>query len=636
MNEVPVAKPDYSPLEGRVKTPLRRQRPQTSAYPSPIPYRIVFCLRGARSAEGLESALDGCSTLGDDAVWTQNYDPFHFWPASTVAAALPVVVLLGLLASGRASAWVAALAGLIMAVGMAAGIFGMPPILVLASAGVGVVFAVFRIIWLIVAAVFLYDLVVRSGQFDVMKASIARLSGDRRIQAVLVAFSFGAFIEGAAGFGAPVAISAAFLVGLGFRPFHAAVLCLIANTAPVAWGAIGTPILTLSRVTELDVNALSATSGRILPPFSLVIPFWLVCAMSGWRAAVGVWPVLLVVGGSFAAVQWGWSNFVGFELVDIVSSVASLLAGIAILRFWAPRDEWRFDHDDASHEDHHLIAKPEAIEGPLTGRRVARAWMPFVLLTVTVLLWGLPAIKPLGTPAVKDWLDRHTSWNKTEMPRLHLTIARGEAVTGRSVPDPKKDLEKATLDIVPVSSTGTAVFLAAVLSGAILGLSPVEMARTFLKTVVRMVPAIAAIVCMLALGFVTKYSGMDAVLGLAFTRTGPTLYPIFATFLGWLGVALTGSDTSSNVLFGNLQKITARKLGLSEVLMASANTTGGVMGKMIDAQSIVVAAAATGEGGKEGEILRAVLWHSISLALLVGLLVWIYAHLLPGLVVSAG
>ena len=565
-------------------------------------------------------------------MWTQNYDPFHSWPASTLAAALPVVVLLGLLASGRASAWAAALAGLVTASGMAVGVFGMPPVLVIASAGVGAVFAVFRIIWLIVAAVFLYDLVVQTGQFDVMKASIARLSGDRRIQAVLVAFSFGAFLEGAAGFGAPVAISAAFLVGLGFRPFQAAVLCLIANTAPVAWGAIGTPILTLSRVTELDVNVLSATAGRILPPFSLIIPFWLVCAVSGWRGVVGVWPVLLTVGGSFAVVQWGWSNYVGFELVDIVASVASVLAGIAILRFWTPRDEWRFDHDDASHPDHHLAARPESIDAPLTGRRVARAWMPFVLLTTTVLFWGLPAIKPLGTPAVKEWLDRHTSWNKMEMPRLHLGVARGESVTGRSVPDPQKDLEKATLDIVPVSSTGTAVFLAAVLGGAMLGLSPIQMARTFLKTVVRMVPAIAAILCMLALGFVTKYSGMDAVLGLAFTRTGPMLYPVFGTFLGWLGVALTGSDTSSNVLFGNLQKITARKLGLSEVLMASANTTGGVMGKMIDAQSIVVAAAASGEGGKEGLILRAVLWHSVALAFLVGVLVWIYAHLLPGVV----
>jgi lactate permease len=562
-------------------------------------------------------------------VWTQQYDPLGFWPASAAAAALPVLVLLGLLASGRAPAWKAALAGLATAAVAAAAVFRMPPGLVLASAAVGVVFAAFRIIWLIVAAVFLYDLAVMTGQFDVMKASVARLSGDRRVQAVLVAFSFGAFIEGAAGFGAPVAISAAFLVGLGFRPFQAAVLCLIANTAPVAWGAIGTPILTLSKVTELDVDALSATSGRILPPLSLIIPFWLVCSMTGWRDTLAVWPALLAVGGTFAAAQFVWSNFVGFELVDIVSSVASLAAGVALLSVWQPKDRWRFEHDE---DDGTLAGAHEPGGRPLTAGRVARAWTPFALLTLTVLVWGLPAIKPLGTPAVKVWMDSHMPWRTpVPMPGLHLKVAKGEAVTGHPTPEPK-DLEKAEMDLVPVSSTGTAVFLAAVLSGLFLGVSPAVMAATFLKTVRRMVPAIAAIAAMLALGFVTKYSGMDAVLGLAFTRTGPTLYPVFGTLLGWLGVALTGSDTSSNVLFGNLQKITARKLGLSDILMASANTTGGVMGKMIDAQSIVVAAAATGEGGKEGDILKAVLWHSIALALLVGAIVYLYAHVFPGAV----
>jgi lactate permease len=563
-------------------------------------------------------------------VWTQSYDPLGYWPASTFAAALPVLVLLGLLASGRAPAWLAALAGLLTAAAAAAGVFSMPVSMVLASAGVGVVFAAFRIVWLIVAAVFLYDLAVQTGQFDVMKASVARLSGDRRIQAVLVAFSFGAFIEGAAGFGAPVAISAAFLVGLGFRPFQAALLCLIANTAPVAWGAIGTPILTLSKVTSLDVNALSATAGRILPPLSLIIPFWLVRSMTGWRQTFAVWPALLTVGGTFAGVQFAWSNLVGFELVDIVSSVASLAAGVVLMQVWRPRDEWRFDHDGQDEDD--AASEPEG--EPLTAGRVARAWMPFALLTMTVMVWGLPAVKPLGTPSVKDWLDARTSW-KLAMPGLHEQVAKGEAVTGRVTPDPKLDLEKAQLEIVPVSSTGTAVFLAAVLSGLALGVGPRAMARTFARTVHRMVPAIAAIVAMLALGFVTKYSGMDAVLGLAFTRTGPVLYPVFGTLLGWLGVALTGSDTSSNVLFGNLQRITARKLGLSEVLMASANTTGGVMGKMIDAQSIVVAAAATGEGGREGDLLRAVLWHSIALALMVGGIVWVYAHVFPGVVVEA-
>lgn len=553
-------------------------------------------------------------------MWTQQYDPMGYWPLSTLLAALPVLILLGLLASGRVAAWQAALCGLLTAAGMAAGPFGMPIDLVVASAGVGIVFALFRIVWLILSAIFLYDLAVMTCQFDVMRASIARLSGDRRVQAVLVAFSFGAFLEGAAGFGAPVAISAAFLVGLGFEPFRAALLCLIANTAPVAWGALGVPIKTLSVVTDLDVEALSATSGRILPLLSVVIPFWLVMTMVGWRATRPVWPALLVIGGTFAAVQFLWSNFVGFELVDIISAVSSLVAGVVLLRFWKPREEWRFPHDADVTEG---AAAQAALASELKRGQVMRAWTPFALLTLTVLFWG--------TPAVKKWMDAHTTW-KIELARLHLKVAKGEAVTGHKTPEPK-DRDTAVLEIVPVSATGTGVFLAAIISGLFLGVSPATMAATLARTVRRMVPAFAAILCMLALGFVTKYSGLDTVLGLAFTRTGPLLYPLFGTLLGWVGVALTGSDTSSNVLFGNLQKITARKLGLNEILMASANTTGGVMGKMIDAQSIVVAAAATGEGGKEGDILRTIIWHSIALALLVGAIVWVYAHVFKGVVV---
>ncbi len=566
-------------------------------------------------------------------MWIQNYDPMQSWPLSTLAAAVPVLVLLGLLASGKVSAWASALAGLLAAAGMAVGVFGMPVDLAFRAAGHGAIFAAFRIVWLIVAAVFLYDIAVATGQFDVMKASIARLSGDRRIQAVLVAFSFGAFLEGAAGFGAPVAISAAFLVGLGFRPFQAALLCLIANTAPVAWGAIGTPIRTLAGVTGLDVEALSATSGRILPPLSLILPFWIVRAMVPWRETLAVWPALLAIGGSFAATQFAWSNFVGFELVDLASSIASLIAGVVVLRFWRPKDEWRFEHDKPDPAGSPGLG--DAIDGPvaaakvapapaLTVKSVARAWMPFVLLTATVLAWGLPA--------VKKPMDAHTSW-KWQIPGLHERILKGGAATGHPEPTPA-DREKAEADIVPISSTGTAVFLAAVLGGLLLGVSPFGLARMLAGTVARLVPAIAAILAMLALGFVTKASGMDVVLGLAFTRTGPLLYPVFGTLLGWLGVALTGSDTSSNVLFGNLQRVTAEKLGLSPILMASANTTGGVMGKMIDAQSIVVAAAATGEDGREGELLRAVIGHSIALALLVGAIVWTYAHLLPRFVVA--
>jgi lactate permease len=554
-------------------------------------------------------------------VWTQNYDPMGNWPLSTLLAAVPVLVLLGLLASGKASAWGAALAGLGAAAVMAVGPFQMPFHLAFAAAGHGLIFAFFRIVWLIIAAVFLYDIAVATGQFDIMKASIARLSGDRRIQAVLIAFSFGAFLEGTSGFGAPVAISAAFLVGLGFKPFQAALLCLIANTAPVAWGGIGTPLRTLAQVTGLNVDALSMTSGRILPPISLILPFWLVRSMTTWRATFAVWPALLAIGGSFAFTQFAWSHFVNFDLVDLAASVASLLAGVLVLQFWQPKDDWRFDHDQAGD----LIAKSaDAAPLPtLTAKSVARAWMPFALLSITVLIWGIPDVKKWMV--ANEW-----TW---KIPGLNNQIYRGEAITSHPTPT-EADKEKAVADIVPLSSTGTAVFLAAVVGGLALGVNPLRLTRMLGATAWRLVPAIMAIFAMLALGFVTKASGMDVVLGLAFTRTGPMLYPLFGTLLGWLGVALTGSDTSSNVLFGNLQRVTAEKLGLSPVLMASANTTGGVMGKMIDAQSIVVAAAATGEEGKEGEILRAVIGHSLALALIVGAIVWVYAHLLPGWVVN--
>ena len=549
-------------------------------------------------------------------VWTQNYDPAGSWPVSTLLASLPVLVLLGLLASGRASAALAALAGLIAALVVGVGVFGMPASMAVGAIGQGVIFTSFRIVWLVIAAVFLYDIVVATGQFDVMKGSIARLSGDRRIQAVLVAFSFGAFLEGVAGFGAPVAITAAFLVGLGFAPHRAAVLCLIANTAPVAWGSIGIPIRTLAGVTGLDVEALSATSGRILPPISLILPFWLVRSMVPWRDTWAVWPALVVVGSSFAATQFLWSNLVSYEVVDLASAVASLATGTVLLRFWRPRTEWRFPHDDEE-----MAAAPH-----LPARAVARAWLPFAILTAVVLVWGLPRFKdPANAATTVKWA----------IPGLHNRVARGAAITDHPVPTPA-DREPAVAEFAPVTATGTAVFVSALIGGLVLGLRPSQLARMLGGTVVRLLPAIGAIYAMLALGFVTRSSGMDVVLGLAFTRTGATFYPVCGALLGWLGVALTGSDTASNVLFGNLQRVTAEKLGLSPILMAAANTTGGVMGKMIDAQSIVVAAAATGETGQEGKILRAVLGHSFALALIVGAIVWIYAHLLPAMVAVPG
>ncbi len=540
--------------------------------------------------------------------WTQVYDPIGFWPLSTLMAALPIAILFYLLVVQRLPAWLCALAGAATAVALASLVFRMPWALSLASFGYGACFGA-KIAWIVLAAVFLYDISVATGQFEIMKESIAGVSADRRLQALLIAFCFGAFIEGAAGFGAPVAIAAALMVGLGFKPHLAAVLCLIANTAPVAWGAIGTPVHTLALVTSLPEPDLNAMIGRILPFASLMIPFWLVRTIVGWKGVREVWPAILLTGATFASTQFYWSNYRDANLVDLVSSAASLVALVAFLRFWRPKRVWRFDDDRE--------AVPHA-HRPYTRLQIARAWMPFGILSVCVLLWGV-------TP-VKNWMNAQTT-RVVDFPLLHGAVSRDLPVVSRLTP------EAARYDLNWLSATGTAAFAAAVLSGFLLGLGPARLARTFSGTLHRMRYGLFAILCMLGLGYCTRYSGMDAVLGLAFTRTG-LLYPFFGTMLGWLGVALTGSDTASNALFGSLQRITAEQLHLSPVLMASANSAGGVMGKMIDAQSIVVASAATNQSGAEGDLLKSVFWHSIVLGALIGLIVLIYAYLFPGAIPS--
>jgi lactate permease len=536
--------------------------------------------------------------------WLQNYDPLGFWPASTAVSALPVVVLFYLLAVRRVSAAYAALGGAATALAVAVIIVGMPPGLAAMSFLYGVGFGLLKIAWIVVSAVYLYDLSVETGAFAVMKDSVAALSADRRLQALIIAFSFGAFIEGAAGFGAPVAISAAFMVGLGFEPFYAAALCLIANTAPVAWGALGTPVHTLAGVTGLPEADLNAMIGRILPVTSIVVPFWLVRTMVSWRETFAVLPAILVTGVSFAAAQFYWSNYHDSNLVDIIGALVSLTATVVLLRWWKPAALWRFPGESSPTGGH-----KERLG------RVLKAWMPFLILSLFVFVWGLPS--------VKSALNRLTP--VFPVPLLHLGVARGAPVAREVTP------EVALYDLNWLSATGTGCFLAALASGFALGVSPRRLAGLFLKTLRRMKMPVLAIAAMLGLGFVTRYSGIDAVLGLAFTRTG-FFFPFFGTFLGWLGVALTGSDTSSNALFGSLQRITAEQLGLDPVLMASANSSGGVMGKMVDAQSIVVATAATRQVGNEGKIFRFVLWHSIALGALVGLVVMAYAYLFPALV----
>ncbi|MBS1787716.1 MAG: L-lactate permease [Acidobacteria bacterium] len=552
--------------------------------------------------------------------WTQVYDPLHWWPLSTLVAAIPILVLFYLLAvRGLAPQWAAMIcAGL--AIVLASAVFTMPVAMSAMSFVFGVAFGL-KIAWIVIAAVFLYDISVATGQFEIMKDSVAAISQDRRLQALLVAFAFGAFVEGCAGFGAPVAISGAFMIGLGFDPFNAAILNLIANTAPVAWGSIGTPLHTLAAVTGLPESDLSAMTGRILPFTSVIVPFWLVRVMSSWRATIEVLPAILVCGVSFAITQFLWSNYVDSNLVDIASAVACLSTMLVFLRFWQPKTIWRFKHETE-------IANP-AEHKPHTHAQVFRAWMPFLILSIFVLLWGLPSIKnslnrattPSFAVTLPDGKPRPgpPGW---DVPMLHNQVFRDKPVVRESTP------EAARYDFNWLTMTGTAAFLAALVSGLLLGVKPARLFSIFFNSLKRMRYAVLAIVCMLGLGFVTRYSGMDAVLGLAFTKTG-WLFPFFGTFLGWLGVALTGSDTSSNALFGSLQRITAEQLKIDPILMASANSAGGVMGKMIDAQSIVVATAATGQVGNEGKILRAVMRHSIILAAIVGLIVMLFAYVIP-------
>jgi lactate permease len=558
--------------------------------------------------------------------WTQVYDPLHHWWLSTLVAALPVVVLLGLLAGFKVRAHLCAGAGAITAILCAIFVFQMPAKMAISSFAYGGAYGLLKIVWIVIAAVFLYDISVETGQFEIMKQSVAAITPDRRLQLLLVAFCFGAFIEGCAGFGSPVAIAGAFMIGLGFRPFQAAALNLIANTAPVAWGAIGTPVHALASVTALNESDLSAMIGRILPITALIVPFWLVRAMVSWSDTWEVFPAVLVVGVSFAGTQWFWSNHMDSNLVDIAAGVVSLLATMIFLRFWQPKRIWRFIEE--REEDAAKVARNDVAKHYTAGQ-IAKAWLPFAILSLFVLAWGLPSIKlamnKATTPAfavvMPDGKNRPgpAGW---DWPYLHAKVFRTTPVVA------KPAAEAARFDFNWLTATGTGCFLAALVSSIILGLGFGQMLGIFGRTLVRLRFAIIAMTCMLGLGYVTRYSGMDAVLGLAFTRTG-WFFPFFGAFIGWLGVALTGSDTSSNVLFGGLQKTTAQQLNLSPILMCATNSAGGVMGKMIDAQSICIATAATNQVGQEGSIFRFVFWHSIALAGIVGIIVMLYAYVFP-------
>ena len=544
--------------------------------------------------------------------WSQNYRPLASATLSTLLAALPLVLLLGLLATRRVRAHAAAIIALIAALLVAIGPIGMPAGMAARAAALGAAYGLLPIGWIIINVIFLYHLALERGVFDRLQTRITGITDDRRLQLLLVAFSFGAFFEGAAGFGTPVAVTGAILIGLGFPALEASALSLIANTAPVAFGALGTPVIALQGVTGLDLHALSAMIGRQLPLFSMIVPFWLIWAYAGFRGVREVWSSLLVAGVSFAVPQFLVSNFHGPWLVDIAASACSILCLTMWLRFTGRSRRAATPLMPSTVNDATRLDVPDAVRTPGV-RPGYEVWLPWVILSVVVFAWG--------TPQVKDLLNG-LSAPKLVIPGLDQLVSRVPPVVA------KPSREAAVYTFNWLSATGTAILIAALVSGAVLRYGIRDMARTYWRTLVVVRHSLLTIAAMLALGYTTRYSGEDAILGLAFAHTG-VLYPFFGTMLGWLGVALTGSDTSSNVLFGSLQRITAEQLGLNPTLLAAANSSGGVMGKMIDAQSIVVASTATRWYGHEWQILRYVFFHSIALASLVGLLVLLQQYVPP-------
>jgi len=552
-------------------------------------------------------------------MWNQVYNPLANVALSTAAAALPVVTLLVLIASNKVKAHVAAIVALIVANAVAILIFTMPADMSLRATVLGAVTGFFPIGWIVLNVIFMYRLTVATGRFETLQQAIGGVTPDRRLQLLLIAFSFGAFFEGASGFGTPVAVTGAILIGLGFSPLAASGLSLIANTAPVAYGALGTPIQGLASVTELDPYVLGAMVGRQLPFFSLIVPFWLIWAFAGWRGMIQIWPAILVCGVSFAIPQFLISNFINPWIVDIGASLISMGCLIAFLQVWRPKELWLSPalrhHDDSAAT---LPAAPPASTVKPTEGQIWGSLLPWIIVCVILLIWGTGWFKAAVNPIF--------TWNYP-VPGLHNMIDKVPPVVA------KPTHEAAVFSFTYLSFTGTGMLIAAIISGFIMGFTPGKLLAEYGRTIKVCAYSLITISAMLAIGTLTRLSGIDATLGLAFALTG-VLYPFFGTLLGWLGVALTGSDTASNVLFGNLQKITSEQLGLSPVLMAAANSSGGVMGKMIDAQSIVVASTATNWFGHEGSILRFVFWHSISLACLVGILVMLQAYVFPWMIVQ--
>jgi lactate permease len=547
-------------------------------------------------------------------MWNQIYNPLGNATLSTIAAAIPVVTLLVLIASGKVKAHIAAIIAVILTNLIAIFIFTMPAGMSIRASLLGIVAGFFPIGWIVLNVIFLYQLTVATGQFDLLKRAVGGVTEDRRLQLLLIAFSFGAFFEGASGFGTPVAVTGAVLIGLGFSPLAASGLSLIANTAPVAYGALGTPIAGLAQVTGLDPYILGAMVGRQLPVFSLIVPFWVVWAFAGWKGMKDVWPAILVTGVSFAVPQFVISNYINPWIVDIGASLISMGCLILFLKVWQPKVLWL--SPALRGKDESIATMKPAIpldKTALTQGELFSALLPWIIVCIVMLIWG--------NGAFKTWANS-IFFYKYPIPELHNMINTMPPVAAKPTP------QGASFDFFYLSFTGTGMLIAAIIAGFLAGFSPARMITVYGRTIRLCAISLITISAMLAIGTLTRLSGVDATLGLAFAATG-VLYPFFGTLLGWLGVALTGSDTASNILFGNLQKITSEQLGLSSVLMGAANSSGGVMGKMIDAQSIVVASTATNWYGHESTILRFVFKHSIALACLVGLLVMLQAYVYP-------
>ena len=559
--------------------------------------------------------------------WQQLYAPLGSLGLSALVALIPIVFFFLALAVFRLKGHVAGTITLLLSIAVAILAFGMPTEMALASAGYGFIYGLWPIAWIIVAAVFLYKLTVKSGQFEIIRSSVLSITNDQRLQVLLIGFCFGAFLEGAAGFGAPVAITAALLVGLGFNPLYAAGLCLIANTAPVAFGALGIPIIVAGQVTGIDAFDIGAMAGRQLPILSVIVPFWLVAMMDGWRGIKETWPATLVAGVSFAVTQYFTSNYIGPELPDITSALVSLVSLTLFLKVWQPAQA-------AVPAVAGVSAGSAAVAGgfgksrnteptPYSFGQILKAWSPFLVLTAMVTLWTLKPFKALfATGGPLDF-----TVFLFEIPYLHNLAIKIAPIVAEPTPI------AAVFKLDPISATGTAIFFSALISMLILKITPKNGLTTFKDTVVELKWPIISIGMVLGFAFVTNYSGMSSTLALVLAGTG-ALFPFFSPFLGWLGVFLTGSDTSSNALFSSLQATTAQQIGVNETLLVAANTSGGVTGKMISPQSIAVACAATGMVGKESDLFRFTLKHSLIFAAFVGLITLAQAYVFTGMLVN--